>query len=144
MDRCVRAHHQLRHRPAARHLGLARPRAASGGGQATAEAEALLKDRAGLERAIGRSEAELVALPRHRPAGAVQAELRAAEVQAGVNCGNPRSRAVRESCAPVLTLRAEVAAAEDAARIEEHLEQLRAQLSGRAMLALPPIRRLMS
>ena len=107
--------------------------AAATRGQATAEADALLKDRAGLERAIGRSEAELAALPRHRPAGAVRAELRVAETQAGVNCTNPRSRWAREACAPALALRAELAAAEDAARIEARLQQLRGQLSGRVI-----------
>ncbi len=107
--------------------------AAATRGQATAEADALLKDRAGLERAIARSEAELAALPPHRPAGAVQAELRAIEVRTGMNCRNPRRQWVRKACAPVLALRAELAAAEDAARIEAHLLHLRAQLSGRVI-----------
>ena len=107
--------------------------AAATRGQATAEADALLKDRAGLERAINRSEAELATLPRHRPAGAVQAELRATEVRTGMNCRNPRRRWVRKACAPVLALRAELAAAEDAARIEAHLQQLRTQINGRAI-----------
>lgn len=102
--------------------------AAATRGQATAEAEALLKERTGLERAIDRSEAELAALPRHRPAGAVQAELRAAEAQAGVNCNDPRRRWIRETCASVLTLRSELAAAEEAARIDAHLLRLRTQL----------------
>ena len=107
--------------------------AAATRGQATAEADALLKDRAGLERAINRSEAELAALPPHRPAGAVQAELRATEMRTGMNCRNPRRRWVRKACAPMLALRAELAAAEDAARIEARLQRLRVQLSGRVI-----------
>jgi len=112
--------------------------AAATRGQATAEAEAVLKDRAGLERAIGRSEAELAALPRHRPAGAVQADLRATEAQAGVNCGNPRRRWVRETCAPVLALGAELAVAEDAARICSSCVRASA---GALLWARRPIRR---
>ncbi len=46
-----------------------------------------------------------------------------------MNCRNPRRHWIRKACAPVLTLRAELAAAEDAARIEGHLQQLRAQLN---------------
>jgi hypothetical protein len=103
-------------------------------GQATAEADATLKDRAGLERAIDRGENELAAMRRHRPAAAVRADLRRAEVGAGVNCDRPRGAYAREACAPVLALRAELAAAEDASRIEAKLETQRAQLDGLAVV----------
>jgi hypothetical protein len=103
-------------------------------GQATAEADATLKDRAGLERAIDRGENELAAMRQHRPAAAVRADLRRAEVGAGVNCDRPRGAYARETCAPVLALRAELAAAEDANRIEAKLETQRAQLDGLAVV----------
>jgi hypothetical protein len=103
-------------------------------GQATAEADATLKDRAGLERTIDRGEGELAAIRHHRPAAAVKAELRRAEVASGVNCDRPRGAYAREACAPVLALRAELAAAEDASRIEAKLETQRAQLDGLAVV----------
>jgi hypothetical protein len=71
---------------------------------------------------------------RHRPAAAVRADLRRAEVGAGVNCDRPRGAYAREACAPVLALRAELAAAEDASRIEAKLETQRAQLDGLAVV----------
>jgi hypothetical protein len=99
-------------------------------GQATAEADATLKDRSRIERAIARGEAELEALPRHRPADAVRADLRRAEATVGFDCLDIRSRRERRACTSVFELRAELAAAREAARIETKLTRQRRQLSG--------------
>ena len=52
-------------------------------GQATAEAGAAIKDRAGLEASIARGEAEIAALPWHRPASTIKGQLRGAEMITG-------------------------------------------------------------
>jgi hypothetical protein len=108
-------------------------------GQATAEAGAALKARSAIEAAIARSEAEIAALPNHRPTSTVRGELRAAEATAGraltlsKDCISMADRWQRDACRPILTLRAELAAAEDAARIEARLEVQRSQLSSLAV-----------
>ena len=98
--------------------------------EATAGAGAMLRDRAGLERAIDRGEAELAALPRHRPARAVAADIRQAEADIGINCDRARSRGALEACRPVFGLRTELASADAADRIEGQLADLRARLGG--------------
>jgi hypothetical protein len=103
-------------------------------GQATAEADATLKGRSRIERAIARGEAELEALPRHRPADAVRADLRRAEATVGFDCLDIRSRRERHACALVFGLRAELAAAKEAARIETKLTRQRRQLDDLAVV----------
>jgi hypothetical protein len=103
-------------------------------GQATAEADATLKGRSRIERAIARGEAELEALPRHRPADAVRADLRRAEATVGFDCLDIRSRRERHACAPVFELRAELAAAREAARIETRLARQRQKLDNLAVV----------
>ncbi len=107
--------------------------AAATRGQVIGEADTRLKDRASLERAIARSEAELTSLPQHRPARAVEADLRLAETAAGRaygwshECRKIKDRWQRRACRPVLELRRELAAAEEAQRIEVRLARLQRQ-----------------
>jgi hypothetical protein len=111
-------------------------------GQVTAEADTRLKDRAGIERSIARSEAELGALPQHRPARAVEADLRLAETAVGRawawsgECRAVKDRWQRHACRPVLELRRELAAAEEAQRIEGKLADLRRQRDGLATVGV--------
>lgn len=98
-----------------------------------AETDAAMSDRAGLQRTIARAEGELAALPRHRPAATVQADVRAAEASVGMNCAKARSRAAREICAPVFALNGELAAATDAERIEARISQQRQRLAAMAV-----------
>lgn len=104
--------------------------AAATRGEATATTGAAISNRAALERSIARGEAELAALPSHRPASTVSGEIRVAAGQAGVNCARAKSRVSRELCAPVYRLESELAAAEDAVRIEAQLARQRSQLNG--------------
>jgi hypothetical protein len=98
--------------------------------QAAAETGAAISNRSALERSVTRAEGELATLPRHRPASAVRAELRAAEAAAGVNCAKARSRAAREMCTTVFTLQSEQAAAQEAERLEGRITSQREQLAG--------------
>ncbi len=116
--------------------------AAATRGQVTAEADTRLKDRAGIERAIARSETELAALPQHRPARAVEADLHLAEAAVGraygwsKECRKIKDRWQRRACRPVLELRRELAVAEEAQRIEDRLAALRQQLDGLAVVGV--------
>ncbi len=116
--------------------------AAATRGQVTAEADTRLKDRAGIERAIARSETELAALPQHRPARAVEADLHLAEAAVGraygwsKECRTIKDRWQRRACRPVLELRRELAVAEEAQRIEGRLAALRQQLDGLAVVGV--------
>jgi hypothetical protein len=110
--------------------------AAASRGQSVAEATASIRDREAIERAIDRGEAELAALGRHRPSGAIQADIQAVQQSIGLNCSRPaRSERVREACSPVMQLRAELAASEDARRLEQAINQQRASLASRAVVA---------
>ena len=103
-------------------------------GETTARADAVLKDRQSLERAIARVERELNALGAYRATDAITADLERAETIAGYDCLDIRSRRERQACAPVFQLRTEYAAAQSAVRLEARLASLHGQLNGLAVV----------
>ena len=104
-----------------------------------AEADAAISSREAIQATIQRTENEISALPAHRPAATVASDARRAEASAGRafttsgDCQSPTNRWQREACRPVLDLRAELAAAEDAQRLEDKLAGQREQLAGVAV-----------
>jgi hypothetical protein len=99
--------------------------------RAAAETEASINARQALQASIARAEAELSALPQHRPVGAIQADIASTQAAIGYNCtGKLRNPRLREACAPVFDLKRELAAAQDAETLEAKIAVGRERLSG--------------
>lgn len=103
-------------------------------GEVIAERASEAATRHGWEAKVERDETQLATLGRHRPVGVIRAELDAAAVSPPIwrrsrQCLDLTLDESRKACAPVLSLRKELAAAEAAERLEAQLVAGRTQLT---------------
>jgi hypothetical protein len=103
-------------------------------GEVIADRVAEAATRHGWEAKVERAETQLATLGKHRPVGVIKAELASAAVAPHIwrrsrQCADLALEESRLTCAPVLGLRKELAAAEAAERLEAQLVAGRAQLA---------------